>query len=62
MRTSAEIKEGLEKVFDKAQASVLTEVIVDAYGELVKAGDFNELKAIVRELAEAQRGTVTRTN
>ena len=57
MRTSTEIKERLEKVFDKAQASVLIEVIVDAYGELVKAGDFNELKAIVRELAEAQRRT-----
>jgi len=57
MRTSTEIKERLEKVFDKAQASVLTEVIVDAYGELVKAGDFNELKAIVKELAEAQRRT-----
>jgi len=57
MRTSTEIKERLEKVFDKAQASVLIEVIVDAYGELVKAGDFNELKAIVKELAEAQRRT-----
>lgn len=57
MRTSADIKERLEKVFDKAQASVLIEVIVDAYGELVKAGDFNELKAIVKELAEAQRRT-----
>ena len=57
MRTSTEIKERLEKVFDKAQASVLIELIVYAYGELVKAGDFNELKAIVKELAEAQRRT-----
>jgi hypothetical protein len=29
----------------------------EAYGDLVKAGDFNELKAIVKGLAEAQKRT-----
>ena len=57
MPTSREIREKLQKVFDPAQAATLTEVIVDAYGELVKAGDFNELKGIVKELAEAQKRT-----
>ena len=58
MATSAEIKKKLEKVFDERQATVLAEVFVDAYGELVKASDFDGLKAIVKELAEAQTRTV----
>ena len=57
MATSAEIKKKLEKVFDERQATVLAEVFVDAYGELVKASDFDGLKAIVKELAEAQTRT-----
>lgn len=52
-----EIKAKLSKVFDEEQAKVLTEVIVDAYDELVKVSDFNELKDIVKELAEAQKRT-----
>ncbi|ODS34303.1 MAG: hypothetical protein SCARUB_00562 [Candidatus Scalindua rubra] len=56
----SEIKEKLEKVFDKKQANVLTDVIVDAYGDLVKSSDFNELKTIVKELAEAQKRTEVR--
>lgn len=60
MLTSAEIKKKLEKVFGKRQAAALSEVLVDAYGELVKSSDFNELKAIVKELAEAQARTEQR--
>ena len=60
MATSAEIKKKLEKVFDERQATVLAEVFVDAYGELVKASDFDGLKAIVKELAEAQTRTEQR--
>lgn len=60
MPTSAEIKKKLEKVFDERQATVLAEVFVDAYGELVKTSDFDELKAIVKELAEAQVRTEQR--
>jgi tetrahydromethanopterin S-methyltransferase subunit G len=36
---------------------VLAGVIYDAYNALVKADDFNELKEIVRRLAEAQERT-----
>lgn len=57
MLTLEGIKKKLEKAFDERQATVLTEVIVDAYSELVKTSDFNELKAIVKELAEAQKRT-----
>jgi len=54
---TAEIKKRLEDVFDNRQASVLSEVITDAYSDLVKTGDFNELKGIVKDLAEAQKRT-----
>ncbi len=60
MATSAEIKKKLEKVFDEGQATVLAEAFVDAYGELVNASDFDGLKAIVKELAEAQTRTEQR--
>ena len=60
MATWAEIKKKLEKVFGEEQATVLAEVFVDAYGELVKARDFDGLKAIVKELAEAQTRTEQR--
>ena len=52
-----EIKTKLSRVFAEEQARVLTEVISEAYNELVKARDFNELKDIVKELAEAQKRT-----
>jgi hypothetical protein len=55
------------KVFSREQAEVLSEVINDAYNELVKTSDFNELKDIVKylgskmgELAEAQKRTENR--
>ncbi|GIV85949.1 MAG: hypothetical protein KatS3mg052_2956 [Candidatus Roseilinea sp.] len=47
----------LKPYFSAEQASVLAQVITDAYQDLVKTSDFNELKAIVRELAEAQKRT-----
>jgi hypothetical protein len=50
-----ELNKRFDRVFDKKQAKVLAEVIVGAYGDLVKAGDFNELKAIVKDLAESQK-------
>ena len=60
MYTAPKMKEKLERVFDKPQAEVLTEVIQAAYNDLVKTSDFNELKEIVRDLAEAQKRTETR--
>jgi hypothetical protein len=55
MLTQIEMKEKLAGVFDEAQATVLAEVVNDAYNELVKARDFNELKTIVKDLADAQK-------
>jgi hypothetical protein len=55
MQTAIDIKKRLEGVFDKSQAVVLSEVITEAYSDLVKTGDFNELKEIVRELAITQK-------
>ncbi|MCS6848211.1 MAG: hypothetical protein RMN52_10910 [Anaerolineae bacterium] len=53
----AEMTRRLERAFPAEQAGVLAEVIHDAYNTLVKASDFSELKAIVAELAEAQKRT-----
>jgi predicted nuclease with TOPRIM domain len=50
-----QLRQKLERVFNKAQAEVLAEVIVSAYDELVKVSDFNELKEIVKELAQEQK-------
>jgi hypothetical protein len=44
----------VRKVFPPEQAEVLEEM-VDLLDELVKVGDFNELKAIVADLARAQK-------
>ena len=49
------MREKLGRVFVSQQAEVLSEVIYDAYHDLVRADDFNELKGIVKELAEAQQ-------
>ena len=55
MQTAINLQKKLAQVFDPAQANVLSEVITEAYSELVKTSDFNELKGIVKELAEAQK-------
>ena len=49
-----------EQVFERRQASVLAEAINDAYSQLVKTSDFNELKAITARLAVAQERTEAR--
>lgn len=50
--------ERLQRAFPPEQAGLLAEVISDAYDSLVKASDFNELKAIVAEIARSQRELV----
>ena len=60
MYTRAVMRRKLEEVFDRRQARVLSEVITDAYSDLVKTGDFNELKEIVKEIAIAQKRTELR--
>jgi hypothetical protein len=52
--------ERLRRTFPPDQADTLAEVIHDAYNSLVKVSDFNELKAVVVELAEAQQRTEMR--
>jgi len=51
MNTFNQMKEKFEKVFTREQAEVLSTAINDAYSDLVKTGDFNELKDIVKDLA-----------
>ena len=60
MLRQAEITRKLGTVFEQRQAAILAEVVTDAYSDLVKTGDFNELKSIVKELAEAQKRTESR--
>jgi len=57
MYTVESLTRQFEAVFTAKQAEVLADAITVAYQELVKTGDFNELKEIVRDLATAQRHT-----
>jgi uncharacterized phage infection (PIP) family protein YhgE len=57
MTTAAKIEQRLQRVFNFDQASVLSEVITEAYNDLVKVSDFRELKEIVREIAKVQKDT-----
>jgi len=47
----------LRIAFTDPQSKILAEVITIAYNDLVKTSDFNELKGIVKELADAQKRT-----
>lgn len=60
MATVETLTRRFEKVFEPQQANVLAESIVEAYDDLIKTSDFSELKAIVRDLAQAQQRTETR--
>lgn len=57
MATVQTLTRRFERVFEPQQAAVLAEAITESYSDLVKTNDFNELKAIVKDLAEAQRET-----
>ncbi|MFN3604240.1 MAG: hypothetical protein ACK4UJ_06000, partial [Leptonema sp. (in: bacteria)] len=52
-----EISKKIKEVFPEHQAIVLKEMI-EMMNSLVKADDFNELKNIVREIAEEQKKLV----
>ncbi|MCX7998053.1 MAG: hypothetical protein N3A69_03755, partial [Leptospiraceae bacterium] len=54
------LNERLKAAFNPEQVEVLLELINSTYHELVKVSDFNELKAIVKELALAQKRTEQR--
>jgi hypothetical protein len=55
MFTTTYFEYRLATAFDKKPAKLLAEVVVEAYSELVKTSDFNELKSIVKELTVAQK-------
>ena len=55
MLQQMEITRELETVFQHPQAFVLSRVITNAYNDLVKTSDFNELKEIVRDIAVEQK-------
>jgi len=57
MATRDSLYRRFESVFPEEQAQVLAAAIHDAYADLVKTSDFNELKEIVRRLAESQERT-----
>lgn len=46
----------MNRVFNVEQASVLAEVMVNVYDDLVKMSDFNELKEIVRDISIEVKG------
>ncbi|BAP57240.1 hypothetical protein THII_2943 [Thioploca ingrica] len=56
MSSTTYFEHKLSQAFEPKQAKLLAETLVEAYDELVKSKDFNELKSIVREIAEAQKG------
>lgn len=60
MLHSTLMEERLNEAFSRKQSALLAEVISEAYTDLVRAKDFNELKEIVRTLAEAQGRTEQR--
>jgi len=60
MQTPAALQQRLRAAFNDQQAALLAEVVTEAYAELVKTHDFNELKEIVRDLAQAQARTEQR--
>ncbi|AXY67731.1 hypothetical protein D3A95_05065 [Thermosynechococcus sichuanensis E542] len=59
---SSVLEEKLRAAFPPEQAHLLAEVIREAYDDLVKAKDFNELKSIVADLAQAQKRTEERVD
>jgi len=60
MLKQAEMTRKFGHVFNQRQSVVLAEVVTEAYNDLVKTSDFNELKSIMRELAVAQTRTESR--
>ncbi|BAC09131.1 hypothetical protein [Thermosynechococcus vestitus] len=54
------LEEKLRTAFTPEQAHLLVEVIREAYDDVVRAKDFNELKSIVSDLGQAQKRTEER--
>lgn len=57
---NGDLRQRIEAAFTPPQVAALEDWLEAHQRSLVKAGDFNELKEIVRDLAEAQQRTETR--
>jgi|688.fasta_scaffold497681_1 hypothetical protein len=60
MATIPQLRDRLREAFTEKQADLLAHAFVEAYDNLVSRADFHELTAVLRELAEAQKGTEVR--
>jgi len=56
----SELRNKLTQVFSENQAEVLFELVALIYEQVMKAMDLSEVKAVIKELAEAQRRTEER--
>jgi len=56
----SELRNKLTQVFTKGQADVLFELVALIYEQVMKAMDLSEVKAVIKELADAQRRTEER--
>ncbi len=56
----SELRHRLAQVFNENQTDVLFELIALIYEQVMKAMDLSEVKAVIKELAEAQRRTEER--
>ena len=54
------VRQELESVFTEKQVAVLTKVYLEPFSQMVRVGDFTELKLIVKDLAAAQGRTEAR--
>jgi len=55
-----QVRQELETVFTEKQVAVLTKVYLEPVSQMVRVGDFTELKLIVKDLAAAQGRTEAR--
>jgi len=55
-----QVRQELETVFTEKQVAVLTKVYLEPFSQMVRVGDFTELKLIVKDLAAAQGRTEAR--
>ena len=60
MATISSIRTKLLEQFPEPQATLMATVFVESHDELIHRAEFNELTAVVRDLAEAQQRTEAR--
>ncbi|MBU6275580.1 MAG: hypothetical protein KGQ61_02975 [Planctomycetes bacterium] len=60
MATISSIRTRLLEQFPEPQATLMATVFVESHDELIHRAEFNELTAVVRDLAEAQQRTEAR--